>query len=84
MGESELTKLFADNDKLTQLVKNHIVTGKLNRLDFGKVEFMRSINGKLITISSNDYGTLFNSSKLMSSGTEATNGITYELDSIIL
>ena len=84
LGEAELNRLFSDNDRLTKLIQNHIVKGKLNRLDFDKVEFMKANSGRLITIKKTDLGTMFNNSKLMSSGTEATNGITYEIDSLIL
>ncbi len=84
LGEAELSKLFNDNARLTKLIQNHIVNGKLNRLDFDKVEFMKAVSGRLITIKRTDFGTMFNSSKLMSSGTEATNGITYEIDALIL
>lgn len=84
MGGSELNKLFANKDRLTKLIQNHIINGKLNRLDFDKVEFMKADSGRLITIKKTDLGTLFNNSKLMSSGTEATNGIIYEIDSLIL
>lgn len=84
MGETELNKLFSDKDRLTKLIQNHIINGKLNRLDFDKVEFMKAMSGRLITIKQTNLGTLFNNSKLMSGGTEATNGITYELDSLIL
>jgi len=84
LTEDELTSLFADQTRLTQLLKNHIVTGKLKRLDFSKVEFMRSLSGKTITINQSNLGTMFNNAKLMSSGIEATNGITYEVNALIL
>ncbi|MBE2279033.1 MAG: fasciclin domain-containing protein [Ignavibacteriaceae bacterium] len=84
INEVELNNIFSDNNRLTQLVKNHIVRGKLDRLDFDKVEFMKAESGKSITIKSTNLGTLFNTAKLMSSGKEASNGVYYELDSVLL
>lgn len=84
LGEAQLNALFADKNRLTELLKNHIVSGNLNRLDFGRVEFMRSVSGKLINIRESNLGTMFNDAKLMSSGQEATNGIVYELNSLLL
>lgn len=84
LGEAQLNALFADDNRLRELIRNHIVSGNLNRLDFKRVEFMRSINGKLINIQEKSTGTMFNDSKLMSSGQEATNGIIYELNSLLL
>jgi uncharacterized surface protein with fasciclin (FAS1) repeats len=83
LTENELTNLFADTSKLTQLVKDHIIQGKLIKTDFDRVEFIRAESGKIITINRSDFGTLFNNAKLMSSGNTTSNGITYELDSLI-
>lgn len=83
LGEAEIANLFSDINRLKVLVENHIVSGELKRLNMGRADWMRTINGKFVDINQNSFGTLFNTSKLMSSGVEVDNGIVYQIDSII-
>lgn len=83
LGDLELSVLFADPQKLKELVDNHIIPGTLKKLDLNKVEWMRSIDGKFITVEQNNFGTYFNKSKLMSSEIEATNGVIFEIDTVL-
>lgn len=84
LGEEELTALFSDSNRLKTVIENHIINGELKRLDISRVEWMRSVNGKYITVNINDFGTIFNTAKLMSGGSSADNGIAYEIDNLIL
>lgn len=84
LGETELTSLFNNIERLRTLVRNHIVEGTLRKLDINKVGWLRTISGKLITIKQTDMGTYFDKAKLMSSEIEASNGVLFEVDSVLL
>jgi uncharacterized surface protein with fasciclin (FAS1) repeats len=84
LGENSLNQLFDDTEKLSQVVLNHIIPYKIQRSSFESLEQITSVNRNVIKISKNDYGTIFNNAKLMSSENNASNGIFYEIDAVIL
>jgi uncharacterized surface protein with fasciclin (FAS1) repeats len=70
--------------RLIQLLKNHIVAGKLNFKDLQNGDKLKTLDGSELLITENWGKTSINNSVIQNSDIEASNGTLHSLDKVLL
>ena len=75
--------LLGDIPKLTQILKFHVVPGKLMAADVVKLTSAKTVQGQNVTIASSN-GVTINGAKVITPNVEADNGVIHVIDRVIL
>jgi len=70
--------------RLIQLLRNHIVAGKLSLQDLQNGDKLKTLDGSELLITENWGKTSINMSVIQNSNIEASNGILHSLDKVLL
>jgi uncharacterized surface protein with fasciclin (FAS1) repeats len=73
-----------NKDKLTAILTYHVVPGRVMAADVGKVQEAKTVNGKMLMVSTKGGGVMINDAKVTSTDITATNGVIHVIDSVIL
>src|ERR671910_1357607 len=70
--------------KLTAILTYHVVPGRVMAADVGKVQEAKTVNGKMLMVSTKGGGVMINDAKVTATDITATNGVIHVIDSVIL
>jgi uncharacterized surface protein with fasciclin (FAS1) repeats len=73
-----------NKDKLTAILTYHVVPGRVMAADVGKVQEAKTVNGKMLMVSTKGGGVMINDAKVTSTDITASNGVIHVIDSVIL
>ena len=73
-----------NKDKLTAILTYHVVPGRVMAADVGKVQEAKTVNGKMLMVSTKGGGVMINDAKVTATDITATNGVIHVIDSVIL
>ena len=73
-----------NKDKLSAVLKYHVIAGKLSARNLAGTESVESLSGEELFISIKDGRLILNESKVIGSDIEASNGIIHVVDSVLL
>lgn len=73
-----------NKDKLTAILTYHVVPGRVMAADVGKVQEAKTVNGKMLMVSTKGGGVMINDAKVTAADITATNGVIHVIDSVIL
>ncbi|MFW7378909.1 MAG: fasciclin domain-containing protein [Oligoflexus sp.] len=84
LPQEEREQLFADHAKLQELVRNHLVAGRLSIQDLIAAEKLVSLNELPLKVRVDENEDVFiNNTRVNPKQLPATNGIVYEVDSLL-
>ena len=69
--------------KLTNIISNHIVIGKTGFKDFKDGSFLKTINGKELTVKVSHGIVTINGAKVQGRDNDAENGVVHSVDTVI-
>jgi uncharacterized surface protein with fasciclin (FAS1) repeats len=75
--------LVQNISQLTRILKYHVVSGKLTKVDWEKVDSVTSVEGSPIRIDTSD-GFEVKNSTVIAADIEADNGVIHVIDTVIL
>ena len=75
--------MLGDIPKLTQILTFHVVPGKLMAADVVKLTSARTVQGQTVTIDAKN-GVKINDAKVITTNSEADNGVIHVIDRVIL
>jgi len=78
-----LDATMADKDKLTDILKYHVVSGKMAAKDVANEKELRTLQGGMIKVDASD-GVKINNSKVIKTDIECSNGIIHVIDSVLM
>jgi uncharacterized surface protein with fasciclin (FAS1) repeats len=86
LSEGTIKDLLEPESKarLIQLLRNHIVAGKLNFKDLQNGDKLKTLDGNELVITENWGQTSVNSSVIQNSDIQASNGTIHSLDKVLL
>jgi uncharacterized surface protein with fasciclin (FAS1) repeats len=73
-----------NKDKLTAILTYHVVSGRVMAADVGKLQEAKTVNGKMLTVSTKGGGVMINDAKVTATDIAASNGVIHVIDSVIL
>jgi uncharacterized surface protein with fasciclin (FAS1) repeats len=73
-----------NRDKLTAILTYHVVPGRVMAADVGKLQEAKTVNGKMLTVSTKGGGVMINDAKVTATDIAASNGVIHVIDSVIL
>jgi uncharacterized surface protein with fasciclin (FAS1) repeats len=73
-----------NKDKLTAILTYHVVPGRVLAADVGKLQEAKTVNGKMLTVSTNGGGVMINDARVTATDIAASNGVIHVIDSVIL
>ena len=73
-----------NKDKLTAILTYHVVPGRVTAADVGKLQEAKTVNGKMLTVSTNGGGGMINDARVTATDIAASNGVIHVIDSVIL
>ncbi|MBW8330735.1 MAG: fasciclin domain-containing protein [Prolixibacteraceae bacterium] len=77
--------LLADpSGALTDILKYHVVAGKVMSSDLSNSQVVTTLSGKLVTVSINANGVFINQSKVIVADIETDNGVVHVLDVVLV
>lgn len=81
----DLSAVVNDVNKLTEVLKYHIVSGRhyTKEFLFIKHHFLKSTNGHVLRVHRNSHGMFFNQAKAVQSNINATNGVIFLIDEVL-
>ncbi|HEY0751440.1 MAG TPA: fasciclin domain-containing protein [Chitinophagaceae bacterium] len=68
---------------LTDLVKKHVIDGKISFTDLKNGEKLKTLNGKELTVEIKDGKVLIDGSVIQSRDLKASNGVIHSLDTVL-
>ena len=71
-----------DNNRLSDLMGNHIVKGKKMMKDFRNGQKLMAINGREINVTVNNGEVSLNGAKILSRDRQGTNGVIHSVDAV--
>jgi uncharacterized surface protein with fasciclin (FAS1) repeats len=80
---AKLAELKADKAKLAEVLKYHVVSGKVDAKAVQKLDSAESISGETIEIDS-AYGVKVNDAKVVTADVMASNGIIHVIDTVLM
>ena len=81
--KEELDKLLEDKEKLGDILKYHVVSGKVMSSDVTKMKKADTLSGGELSIKSNG-GVKINDSKVTKADIECSNGVIHVIDSVLM
>ncbi|MBU6437336.1 MAG: fasciclin domain-containing protein [Betaproteobacteria bacterium] len=78
-----LDGLLKDKAKLTSLLKDHVVAGKVMSKDI-KSTSVKSVEGNMLTIATSTEGVTVNGAKVVKADVECSNGVIHAIDTVML
>ncbi len=79
----DLAALLADKAKLTAVLKNHVVAGKVTSKDL-KAGKVKTLSGKEVEVTIKDGKIFINGAHVVTADLDATNGVVHSIDAVIL
>ena len=73
-----------NKDKLTAILTYHVVPGRVMAADVGKLKEAKTVNGKMLAVSTKGSDVMINDAKVTATDITATNGVIHVVDSVIL
>ena len=73
-----------NKQKLVDILKYHVVSGRVYSEDALKAKGAKTLEGSPVTISVRDSVAMINQSKLLSTDLDASNGVIHVIDSVVL
>jgi uncharacterized surface protein with fasciclin (FAS1) repeats len=73
-----------NKDKLAAILTYHVVPGRVTAADVGKLQEAKTVNGKVLTVSTKGGGVMINDAKVTTTDIAASNGVIHVIDSVIL
>ena len=73
-----------NKDKLTAILTYHVVPGRVMAADVGKLQEAKTVNGKMLTVSTKGDGVMINDTRVTATDIAASNGVIHVVDSVIL
>jgi transforming growth factor-beta-induced protein len=84
LPEGTVEALLADIPTLTKILLYHVVPGKFEAKDVLSRDVWTSANDLSLSISTSDAGAFINSSKIIATDVQATNGVIHVIDSVLI
>ena len=81
--KADLDALLADPKKLAEVLKYHVVAGKILAKDVANVKSVRTLQGKDITVDSTSWVKV-DGAKVTKGDIEASNGVIHAIDSVLM
>ena len=73
-----------NKDKLTAILTYHVVPGRVMAADVGKLQEAKTVNGKMLTVSTEGDEVMINDARVTATDIAASNGVIHVVDSVIL
>ena len=85
LAEIKFTSLLKPENKenLAELVKYHLLSGKITAIDMGKLKSAKTVQGQQLKITLTDFGFRINGAFLQTRNIEATNGIIHVINTVL-
>jgi hypothetical protein len=83
LTDEELNAALADKAALGELLKSHIVPGKISANDVLNGAELRTLNGKILAAQLNEDVATINGTELIATDINAANGVIHVIDSVI-
>jgi len=85
LPEGTLESLLKEEnkDKLVSILKYHVVSGKVMAKDVMKIESAETLNGKTVSINTDD-GVMINKSNVIKADIACGNGVIHVIDAVLL
>jgi len=85
MGKEELDNLMKSENraKLTDLLNQHVVSGKINFKDLKDGEKLKTVNGKELSVHVKDGHVTIGNAKILGHDVQTSNGVIHSLDAVI-
>ena len=85
LAEIKFTSLLKPENKenLAELIKYHLLSGKITAADMGKLTRPRTVQGQELKITLTDFGFRINGAFLQTRNIEATNGIIHVINTVL-
>lgn len=80
----DLLKKQIINDRLPDILSNHVLTGKKMMRDFRNGEKLRTISGREVTVTVIQGEVWINGSKILSKDRQGSNGVVHSIDTVNL
>jgi len=84
MNQTELDNLTGNNASLAELLQYHVVSGKYTWSQLVNNLSLTTLEGGNVAIVQNETGTYVNDAKIEANGTEASNGMVYTIDKVLM
>ncbi|MCD1295036.1 hypothetical protein CUJ83_08505 [Methanocella sp. CWC-04] len=81
--KESISALVNDKTKLGELLKYHVVPGKLTYADLSKMTEIKTVDGKTLPIGRQDGMVTVDGTKLMGPGIESKNGMIYPISNVM-
>lgn len=84
-SETKFTALLnpEGRENLAELVKYHLLSGKITAVDIGKLRSAKTLQGQELKITLTDFGFRINGAFLQSRNIEATNGMIHVINTVL-
>ncbi|MET0742568.1 MAG: fasciclin domain-containing protein [Microvirga sp.] len=73
-----------NKDKLIAILTYHVVPGRVMAADVGKLREAKTVNGKMLTVSTKGSDVMINDAKVTTADIAASNGVIHVVDTVIL
>jgi len=73
-----------NKDKLTAILTYHVVPGRVMAADVAKLQTAKTVNGKMLNVSSKGSGVMVNDANVTKADITASNGVINVVDTVIL
>ena len=83
LSEGTVEKLLKDKEKLQQILKYHVVPGKVTAAQVVKLDSAKTLQGKTVEIDSKD-GVKVNQAKVVKADVMASNGVIHVIDTVLI
>ena len=85
LGQETLDALFADpTGDLAQILKFHVVEGKVFSTDLSDGQEVTTLTGEILTVTINTDGVFINDEKVVAPDLEAVNGVVHGIDGVLV
>jgi uncharacterized surface protein with fasciclin (FAS1) repeats len=81
---ADLQALLADREKLTAILTYHVVPGRVLASDVVGLETAATVNGKSVSITTNQDGVRIDGARVTATDIMASNGVIHVIDTVIL
>lgn len=79
-----MVKESHDNNKLSDILTYHVVTGKNLVRDFSNGQKLKTVNGKELTVTVKDGEVRINGAKILAKDRQGSNGVVHSIDAVNL